>query len=252
MNNRETFEYRPMAPDDYETYDANARLLLGEVAEWADTMPVFLNPSDIISYMTHTYGIRFVGFTVVPERFNGIRSSSAAKYPVDFDKIVLVDSAFQRAVDGFTAELYGNFVVFLNIDLDNPRRGLFTLLHEMVHIRFHLVEPRYYFMCAKLAPDQEYPEELLPYEDEANAIASVLLINDDQLLEELSAGNSFGAVADAYHMSHSALHNRLKNFLAYTVEAANPLGLVCGYRYQQNVSKLQEVLLNWASLEIPF
>lgn len=241
-----------MDPDDYAAYDEKANGLLDDAAYWHDTMSILLNPVDVISYLIRVFDIHFIGFTVVPAVFSNLRASKAANYPVDFDKIVLVDSAFTSTVDGFTEALNDHFVVFLNLDLDNGRRGLFTLLHELVHIRFHLAEPQYYSMCAKLAPNQKYPEELLPYEDEANAIASILLINDDQLFEELASGTGFDDMADAHYMSHSALHNRLKNYLAYTVGANKALGLVCQFRYQHDVTGIQSTLSNWVSMEPPF
>ncbi|MFR0816517.1 MAG: hypothetical protein ACLSIL_19765 [Enterococcus casseliflavus] len=70
---------------------------------------------------------------------------------------------------------------------------------------------------ASVDVDGFYPDEILPFEDEANVIASILYLNNEKLIEYLDEGLSFDRILVKHCISRKALHNRINNYLIYDV-----------------------------------
>ena len=78
----------------------------------------------------------------------------------------------------------------------------------------------------------KYPPELLPFEDEANIIASILFCSNNRLEHMLKTKYSFKDMCRQNKMSASAMHNRLLNYFEHTLNMPHrlSLGYVWGLR----------------------
>lgn len=134
-------------------------------------------------------------------------------------KVINVDDIFTNTVSGLTLFNYAHPTLFLNITDNNFRRLTFTCLHEFAHMYQAGKSKSYMEALALLNADKiqgnPYPEELQPIENEANVIASLLLVPDQSLKLDLLRF-SFYKMQDRYGISHSALFNRLQNYFYYS------------------------------------
>lgn len=131
-----------------------------------------------------------------------------------------LDDIFIQTVSGMTTFDSGHRpLLFLNAS-NNIQRMIFTLLHEFIHL--HQAERRsadYMQALAMINLDRmsgtSYPEELQPVEDEANTVASLLVLPDSNLNKDIH-NLSFNELRDKYQISSSGLYNRLRSFFYYT------------------------------------
>ena len=104
-------------------------------------------------------------------------------------RIINVDDIFTNTVSGLTLFNYRHPTLFLNITSNNFKRITFTCLHEFAHMYQAEKSQSYMEALALLNADKiqgnPYPEELQPLENEANVIASLLLVPDQSLKLDL-------------------------------------------------------------------
>lgn len=134
-------------------------------------------------------------------------------------KVINVDDIFTNTVSGLTLFNYAHPTLFLNIADNNFRRLTFTCLHEFAHMYQADKSKSYMDALALLNADKiqgnPYPEELQPIENEANVIASLLLVPDHSLKLDILRFD-FRKMQDRYGISRSALFNRLQNYFYYS------------------------------------
>lgn len=134
-------------------------------------------------------------------------------------KIISVDDIFTNTVSGLTTFDYKRPTLFLNISSNNFKRITFTFLHEFVHMyqaeRSHNYMKTLALINADKIQGNPYPEELQPLENEANVIASLLLVPDKSLKLDL-LHRTFSQIQNKYGISRSALFNRLQNYFYYS------------------------------------
>lgn len=208
MYNSETIEYRVLEHYDYLAYRKNILELLDDISNWHKIDYEKITHKEIIKYFLDNYNIQFVSFT--------------ANQPVNRLKIVPsrdlieVDTSFSKRAAGFTMTKKQKYIVFLNQDF-TKQRLIFTLLHELVHIFCHCDSEEYMKIFAQLEHDEEYPKEIIPFEDEANVGASLLYLNDYALIHCLEERVSFDQIRIRKKISAKALHNRIKNYLMFNI-----------------------------------
>lgn len=159
------------------------------------------------------------------------------KYPLTTrNALSLVDSTFCNVCSGMTIPDFdtGRYLVYINQDVVKGR-VMFTLLHELTHIYCHLMDTKYeQVLVSKTSSSysDSYPAHIAPLEEEANVIASILFLNDQQLLKHIKSGTTFEQLKEQSQMSPPALHNRLMNFLMFNCncQESYALSIVLDYR----------------------
>ncbi|MDB1690080.1 ImmA/IrrE family metallo-endopeptidase [Enterococcus casseliflavus] len=211
MYNHETYEYREIDYLDYNLYSTHAYDLLNSISDWAQTPISEITYLTIIDYFSNKFDIEVVYFDNKPCPIN-------SKHDFIHPEVIEVTKAFSKRVSGFTVSSASGsrFKLFLR-KYNSKQRMIFTLLHELVHIYFHCSDRDYMQIFASVDVDGFYPDEILPFEDEANVIASILYLNNEKLIEYLDEGLSFDRILVKHCISRKALHNRINNYLIYDV-----------------------------------
>lgn len=239
MYNRQTFEYREIDPGEYKIYQENANHLLSVISEWSSLPVSEITYMDVTNYFTETYNIEVVYFDnchdILTHHSSYINS-----------QVIEVSKSFLKRVSGFTITDGTTYKIFLQ-RYKVSQRQIYTLLHEFVHIYFHCCNNTYMDMFRELETDEEYPPEIIPFEDEANTIASLLYLNDQVLVDYLDEGCSFDMIRARHNISKSALHNRLNNYLIYDLGLNSKVAF-----YQYLIPYKQEVYGTQALKEIQF
>ncbi|MGG5325258.1 hypothetical protein IGJ83_002908 [Enterococcus pernyi] len=217
MYNRETFEYREIDASDYRLYSENAHSLLTAVSEWAEMPIPEITYFTIIEFFVEHFDIEIVFFNSSSGTYNSI-------YDFFNPEVLEVNTTFYKRVSGFTVTNGTSFKILLH-KYSNKQRIIFTLLHELVHIYFHCSDNSYMQIFASMDVRSHYPEEILPFEDEANVIASILYLNNEKLVEYFEDGTSFDLIQTRHCISARALHNRIKNYLIYDLELNQNIAL---------------------------
>lgn len=207
MYNRQTFEYREVDPEDYKMYKENAAYLLSVISSWSSKPITEVNYTDVTRFFTEKYSVEIVYFDSSYDLL-----SNHADYI--HNEVVGVSETYLKRVSGFTMTDGHVYKIFLQ-RYKFTQRKIYTLLHEFVHIFFHCNNSDYMDLFRGLKKDEEYPPEIIPFEDEANVIASILYLNDQVLCDYLEEGCSFDMIKVRHGISKKALHNRLRNFLVY-------------------------------------
>ena len=210
MYNCQTYEYRQIDSSDYLIYSENADYLLQVISDSASIPPSEITYKEVINFFIFKFDIEIVFFD---EKEDSIKEHPS--YLVD--QVIEVAPTFVKRVSGFTATDGKTFKVFLH-RFEKKQRIIYTLLHEFVHIYFHCTNNSYMQIFASMEVDDHYPKEILPFEDEANTIASFLYLNETKLIEYLDEGCSFDMILTRHNISRKALHNRLYNYLIYSLE----------------------------------
>ncbi|HEM5553923.1 TPA: ImmA/IrrE family metallo-endopeptidase [Streptococcus suis] len=225
----------------YMQYHANAYRMLLDIAEYFEIYVSQINFHHVIDFFETNFKIMFVYFESdlmykwFPSKKPEIKYNLTRQ-----NELKLVDNTFCSVCSGMTipdAET-GKYVVYINQDV-NKSRVMFTILHELTHIYCHLMDSVYEKVLVSKTTStysDSYPPEIAPLEDEANAIASILFLNDDRLLKYIKSGIAFEELKEKTQMSQTALHNRLMNFLMYNCNCQEyyALSIVMGYRNDED------------------
>lgn len=209
MYNYKTFEYRRVSAYDYKNYNKNANHLLKEISEWSSVPVIDLSCREVIEFFLNSFPIDIIYFDNtdrIKRKINGFEPLISLE----------VSETYLKRVSGFTMTDGNYFKIFLQ-QFYCAERIIFTLLHELVHIYFHCNQGEYMQIFASLQSDEDYPESIVPFEDEANIIASILNLNDERLVKYLDDGCSFDMIVNRHGLSKTALHNRLNNYLMYNI-----------------------------------
>lgn len=208
--NSQTFEYRQIEASDYSLYRENANYLLSLISDWANISLSEITYEEVIDFFIEKFDIEIVYFDKKEDWFYN-------HSPYVHEHQIEVTKTFVKRVSGFTITNGKTFKIFLQ-NFTNRQRIIYTLLHELVHIFFHCTNDNYMQIFASMEVDGHYPKEIIPFEDEANVIASFLYLNETKLIEYLDEGCSFDMILSRHNISRRALHNRLNNYLIYSLE----------------------------------
>lgn len=209
MYNSQTFEYRQIDSSDYSLYRENADYLLGLISNWASIPLAEITYNEVIDFFIEKFDVEIVLFG---EKEKWLHDQPSYV----FEQQLEVSSSFVKRVSGFTVTSGKGFKIFLQ-KYTSRQRIIYTLLHELVHIYFHYSNKNYIQIFASMEVDEHYPREIIPFEDEANVIASFLYLNEAKLIEYLEEGYSFDTILSYHNISRRALHNRLNNYLVYSL-----------------------------------
>lgn len=218
------FEYRAVSPKFYNQCLTKANTLLDQISKTLKKPKIKITPLDIIEYFEINYNILFTFFEEAPShninKFEGLVRNSSFE---------CVNIKLANRLPGFTYPSNGRIVIMVNQTL--PRsRVIYTILHELCHLYFHNIEENKKIFASKFYGN--YSNSVLPYENEANVIASILFCPTTKLESLFYNNYSFNKIALVTNMSNKALHNRLINYLYYILRLPRPqaLGLVLGLK----------------------
>lgn len=152
-------------------------------------------------------------------------------------ELVKVDDIFGQTVSGLTSFNYDSPTLFINASNSNFERIIFTCLHEFAHM-YQAEQSEQYIEAVALINAEKiqgkaYPEELQAIENDANVIASLLLVPDVALKNDIFKLN-FNQLKDKYATSTTALYNRLLNYFYFSVGLDEYESTQAATAYQQN------------------
>lgn len=211
-----SIEYRKVSASSYKEYMEMASLLLDDIASYSNKKKKYIIYSDIISYFENTYDILFTFFEVKKNN-KIIPSTDLIKHKdlVRNEKFKFLDDDLASKISGVTIPNKHNNKIIIMLNQVMPKqRIIFTILHELVHLHFHNTNQKKHLIFASKFSGV-YPSEMIPFEDEANVIASLLFCSTEQLETFLLRKSSFSYICSQTCMSKSALHNRLLNYLQH-------------------------------------
>lgn len=220
-------EYSLISFDEYKNCKNIAKRILRDSAQYSHKDINKLRAPDIINMLNSKYSPNVaiyysdhVGITdgsTYMDRMNEYFDIKGIYMRVR--RSIKLDDIFVETVSGMTAFNNGQKpVMFLNIN-NYFNRMLFTMLHEFTHM--YQAENRsadYMQALAMINRDKmsgnSYSDELKPVEDEANTVASLLLLPDHQIDKEIRV-LSYDTLRSKYNMSCAGLFNRLRSYFYY-------------------------------------
>lgn len=225
------YEYQLIPEDLYENSNNIADSIVEDTALKYNVKKSEVRYPMVINYLYSVikpcYVCAYTPNLIFPFENNGQRILSEFNYGLLARKISLtaqhideVSTNFANRVCGFTLFPESGPIMFLNASITNWGRTIFTIIHELSHAYQALNNPSYKtsvaLINAQKSQGNPYPEDLQPIETEANIIASNVYVPEDSLKKEIM-DQSFEQMKCIYGMSSTALHNRIKNFLHYTI-----------------------------------
>ncbi|WP_223804692.1 ImmA/IrrE family metallo-endopeptidase [Lactococcus protaetiae] len=166
-------------------------------------------PSDIIIFFENQHNIKF-------NFFEADNSNNQVVYKdlIPNAEFKLVDNSLINRISGATFPNKGRILILINQTMPLPRI-IFTILHELCHLHFHNLEQNKRIFASKFSGI--YPDELMPFEDEANIIASILFCPTEKLETLLTRNYSFNRICALINISKTALRNRILNYLYHII-----------------------------------
>lgn len=211
-----SIEYRRVSTSSYKEYMEMATILLDDIASYSNKKKKYIIYSDIISYFENTYDILFIFFEVKKNN-KIVPSTDLIKHKdlVRNQKFKFLDDDLASKISGVTmSNKHNNKIIIMLNQVMPKQRIIFTILHELVHLHFHNTNQKKHLIFASKFSGV-YPSEMIPFEDEANVIASLLFCSTEQLETFLLRKSSFSYICSQTYMSKSALHNRLLNYFQH-------------------------------------
>lgn len=219
------FEYRVVSPNTYAKCLDMANSLLDKISKYTQKSIFKISPSDIIDYFENNFNILFVFFESEP--------TSTIKYNdivLNF-KYQTLNKDLVNRISGATIPKNNRNVIMLNQTMYKPR-VFFTILHELSHLYFHDMSNNKQIFASKFSG--VYPDELMPFEDEANIIASLLFCSTPKLEMLLTRNYSFDKIKSITGMSIKGLHSRLLNYLNHILGLSNSEALELVLKLRDN------------------
>lgn len=215
-----------------------ASILLDDIARYSKKKKKHIIYSDIISFFEDKYDILFTFFEV--NKSNKIAASDDLikhKNLVKNEKFKFLDDDLASKVSGVTIpNKHNNKIIIMLNQIMPKQRIIFTILHELVHLHFHNTQQKNHLIFASKFSGV-YPSEMIPFEDEANVIASLLFCSTEQLETFLLQKSAFNYICAQICMSKSALHNRLLNYFQYILNMNYQQALDYVLRFREGEAK---------------
>ncbi|MDM7509265.1 ImmA/IrrE family metallo-endopeptidase [Lactococcus lactis] len=217
-------EYRVVDSNVYNKCLNLANELLNQISAQSQIPVPKIFPKDIILYFESNYDINFSFFE---SKKNEIIYKDLVQNP---DFIILDDSLVNRT-SGLTIPKKDRTLIFINQSMPLTRIK-FTILHELTHLHFHKLEDNKKVFTSKFSG--KYSDDVLPFEDEANIIASLLFCLTQKLEMLLTRNYSFDKIRSITGMSIKGLHSRLLNYLHHTLRLSNSEALELVLKLRDN------------------
>lgn len=213
----EKSEFILVPRDRYLEYLKKANHLLSQISIFNNKKNIEQGWKDVTSFFESKFDDLEICFfddgTYEYRNFN----SGGPKYPSIFNEanVTFLDEETVQDLSGMSLPEAGVISIMVNQKPAKPR-VIFTALHELVHSYYHIrnKNTKQYFtlLDEKIANTGHYPSDVQQFEDEANVIASILMLNQERLENYLLDGLSFYEIMARTDMSESALISRLKNY----------------------------------------
>ncbi|MDG4955995.1 ImmA/IrrE family metallo-endopeptidase [Lactococcus lactis] len=217
-------EYRVVDSNVYKKCLNLANELLNQISAQSQIPKYKIFPKDIILYFESNYDINFSFFE---SQKNEIIYKDLVQNP---DFIILDDSLVNRT-SGLTMPKKERTLIFINQSMPLTRIK-FTILHELTHLHFHKLEDNKKIFTSKFSG--KYSDDILPFEDEANIIASLLFCSTPKLEMLLTRNYSFDKIKSITGMSIKGLHSRLLNYLHHILGLSNSEALELVLKLRDN------------------
>ncbi|KSU17225.1 ImmA/IrrE family metallo-endopeptidase [Lactococcus lactis] len=217
-------EYRVVDSNVYNKCLNLANELLNQISAQSQIPVSKIFPKDIILYFESNYDINFSFFE---SKKNEIIYKDLVQNP---DFIILDDSLVNRT-SGLTMPKKERALIFINQSMPLTRIK-FTILHELTHLHFHKLEDNKKVFTSKFSG--KYSDDVLPFEDEANIIASLLFCSTPKLEMLLTRNYSFDKIKSITGMSIKGLHSRLLNYLHHILGLSNSKALELVLKLRDN------------------
>lgn len=217
-------EYRVVDSNVYNKCLNLANELLNQISAQSQIPVSKIFPKDIILYFESNYDINFSFFE---SKKNEIIYKDLVQNP---DFIILDDSLVNRT-SGLTMPKKERALIFINQSMPLTRIK-FTILHELTHLHFHKLEDNKKVFTSKFSG--KYSDDVLPFEDEANIIASLLFCSTPKLEMLLTRNYSFDKIKSITGMSIKGLHSRLLNYLHHILGLSNSEALELVLKLRDN------------------
>lgn len=234
------YEYRVVSADFYNNCLNKTNELLDQISIYTNKPKLKITPSDIIIYFEAHYNILF-------NFFDSNHSNRYVKfsYLAQNYRFNPLDKKLVERMPGATIPEGERFVIMINQTMPLSRI-IFTILHELCHLHFHNLEENGRIFASKFSGN--YPQELIPFEDEANVMASLLFCPTIKLEVFLTKNLSFNKIKSMTNMSRKALHSRLLNYLLHIIKLNHneALNLVINFKNDDHHSKKKiKSLIDW-------
>ncbi|MGN8064990.1 ImmA/IrrE family metallo-endopeptidase [Lactococcus lactis] len=217
-------EYRVVDSNVYNKCLNLANELLNQISAQSQIPVSKIFPKDIILYFESNYDINFSFFE---SKKNEIIYKDLVQNP-DF---IILDNSLVNRTSGLTMPKKERALIFINQSMPLTRIK-FTILHELTHLHFHKLEDNKKVFTSKFSG--KYSDDVLPFEDEANIIASLLFCSTPKLEMLLTRNYSFDKIKSITGMSIKGLHSRLLNYLHHILGLSNSKELELVLRLRDN------------------
>lgn len=231
------YEYQHVSTAQYTEYAIKAKALLSDISQSQDIAIKDITYHNIIHYFQFHYNIHFVFYEADPSEVFSLDdewppSHSDASWIKYKDLVHNADFEFLpmdivNRISGVTIPNGKRTLIMINQDRV-LQRVIFTILHELCHFYFHILDGKKKQIFVSLANDQiegQYSSELVPFENEANNIASILFCSTERLEYMLLKKYTFKDMCFVTGMSEPAMHNRLLNYFEHSLHHTPYLAL---------------------------
>ncbi|MGM0124720.1 hypothetical protein IGI37_002114 [Enterococcus sp. AZ194] len=245
------YEYQKVNVEDYLNYSDKAQSLLFQIAAYQKVSLAELRYFHIIEYFEDNFNIHFTFFSEdISLAFDNLvdsddrawqsaiePDSSWIKNPniVKSADFTFLDQEICSRISGITIPMGKRTLIMINQDCVT-QRIIFTILHELCHFYFHVMDKskkQYFVSLSNEQIDGKYSPELIPFENEANIIGSILFCTNERLEYMLKSEYTFKDMCRSSNMSAPAMHNRLLNFFNYTLGIASDISLSYVWKFRR-------------------
>lgn len=247
------FEYQHVFSKEYYEYLEKAEKLLFSISIQFNKPVDKLRYDDIIKYFRVNFNIHFAFFEANPaELYDGEGQPMAQpdnswiKYKdiIQDADFCFLDSEIVDRISGVTIPDDNRTLIMINQNRVYSRI-IFTILHELCHFYFHIRDKDKKQVFVSLTKDQvegQYSDELIPFENEANIIGSILFCPDKRLEYMLAKKYTFKDMCRNTGMSEPAMHNRLLNYFEHGLKLPFRLALNYVWKFRSEEYKIRHIL----------
>ncbi|GAA2922654.1 ImmA/IrrE family metallo-endopeptidase [Enterococcus raffinosus] len=253
------FEYQHVFSDEYNEYLEKANQLLFDISMQFNKSVDKLRYDDIINYFRINFNVHFAFFEADPTELYGDEGwpktqpdSSWIKYKdtIQSADFCFLDSEIVDRISGVTIPEGNRTLILINQDRVYPRI-IFTILHELCHFYFHIRDKDKKRAFISLTNDQiegQYSDELIPFENEANIIGSILFCPEERLEYMLAKKYTFKDMCRNTGMSEPAMHNRLLNYFDHILKLPYYLALNYVWKFRKDDSYTRNLIAHKVKL----
>ncbi len=196
--------------------------------EEADLYPIAQeNAANIVSEIQSTYNVGKVDVS-----WTYFVDLLVNKYSVDIEAKQFSNIILAKRFAG--AIIIGNkksVISYNNGVYQNNARQHFTVVHEGVHYMIHKDDHKDGEHYSEILENGSYSPEETQEELLTNQTASLVMLNDEALIDCMHNGKKCYVLADLYGMSGKAIFYRMVNYLRFNLGVASEAALYLAGRY---------------------